>query len=908
MTPRRGELRRTFRLPLSRETAERDVAEEIRFHIETRVAELEASGLPPAAARERAHREFGDVDEAVAELGDLARSRARRRTRTTHMGDLRMDLARALRGVTRRPGLSASIVVTLALGIGVNAAMFGVTDRLLLRPPAGVQEPERVKRIYIESMASWGELVAGTSTTWLNLPLLQESVDGFEGVAGFFASRVSQGRGAGSRQARVLAVTHDFFELLGARPVLGREFAPEEGVPGDPRYVAVLSHDHWRRDFGADPTAIGAQVELGGRSYTIVGVAPQGFAGIQLGPVEVFLPIPAFAEARFGERWRTGRGMNWIQLVARIAPGASEEEAAAQATAAIAGVDEEDGFGEDPHDRVVLGSLIAARAPASAGGMGGDARVSLLLQGVSLMVLLIAAANVANLLLMRALRQKAEIGIRLALGISRGRLVRQIFLDTLLLAAAGGALGLALAATLGRFAERLLLPEREWASLLGDTRALLFTAILVLLCAGLAAAIPAFHSVRQNVAAVLGTGSRAGLGRTRAGRALIVAQATFSVVLLVGAGLFVRSFERARGADVGMDTERVLFLTWDDRASDRPRAAWPPLYEQAVERARGIPGVERASLGAMVPFYSNWTQDVEVPGRDTLPGLGGRTPFLAPVDAEYFATLGLELRRGRGIADDDVQGGPMVAVVGEAFATAVFPGEDPLGKCFRFTDANSAEPQPCIEVVGVVEDASWQDIQGEPPPQFYVPMAQHGEAPWRTVFIRTAADADASVIRRITSAVQGIEEGLPYVSVRFMSELTDPYVRPWRIGASLFTAFGGLALMLALIGLIGVLLYEVDRRRQEIGVRVALGASTRGVVSLILREVGGVLAWGVALGLGVALAAGGLVQPLLFEGTGRDPVVYGLVVVVLLGCGLLAGAVPARRAARLHPATVLRGE
>jgi putative ABC transport system permease protein len=331
------------------------------------------------------------------------------------------------------------------------------------------------------------------------------------------------------------------------------------------------------------------------------------------------------------------------------------------------------------------------------------------------------------------------------------------------------------------------------------------------------------------------------------------------------------------------------------------------VYTRAQERVRAVPGVDAVAQAALVPFWFNMTWAVAAPGIDSVPAFTGNTPFISLVSPEYFEATGMRLKRGRAIDASDRIGGPPVAVVGETFARGVWGAADPIGKCFQQKKSAEEEPGPCYQVVGVVEDARWRDIRTPMPPQAYLALAQDTVELSRALFVRVKPD-DEEVIARVRDAMQSLESGLPFANVRPLGELIERQTRPWRIGASLFTVFGALALLLAVIGIVGVLGYEVDRRTHEIGVRMALGASARGVVRLILGDVGRVLVWGVALGLVLAYFAGEAVRPLLFSGSPRNPVIYAGVVIVLGVAGLLAGALPARRAAGLQPASVLRGE
>ncbi|MCI0435044.1 MAG: ABC transporter permease, partial [Gemmatimonadetes bacterium] len=414
---------------------------------------------------------------------------------------------------------------------------------------------------------------------------------------------------------------------------------------------------------------------------------------------------------------------------------------------------------------------------------------------------------------------------------------------------------------------------------------------------------PAVQAARSEILGALRSGAREGTyQRSRVRTALVLLQATLSVVLLVGAGLFVLSLRNVQTMDMGFDAERVLMLEWDFSNVNYTRAEREVLHQDALERVRALPSVERAAIGIAVPFWSSISTELSVPGRDSLPRSTDGGPYYNGVTPDYFETVGTRIVRGRAFTDADGLGAPRVAILSETMARMFWPNEDALGKCMRV----GADTVPCSEIVGIAEDARRQSLEDVPVMQYYVPLAQRQvTASLRVLFIRPRGDAAAAigVVRRELATLRS---DLPFAEIRTLASLVDPHVRPWRLGAALFTAFGALALMLAALGLYAVIAYAVAQRTQEVGVRVALGARSADVARLVLSQSMRVVLAGIMIGLAIALAAGSAVQPLLFRQSARDPAVLVGVALVLLMIGLAAGIVPLRRALRIDPISALR--
>jgi predicted permease len=519
-------------------------------------------------------------------------------------------------------------------------------------------------------------------------------------------------------------------------------------------------------------------------------------------------------------------------------------------------------------------------------------------------VLLIACANLANLLLARSLRRRREIAVRVALGASRRRLAAQIATESILLATIGGLAALAVAQWGGAIVARELFPDAVWADSPVDGRIVAYTVVVTLFAALIAALVPAIQMSRPDVTSALKAGGRGGSERARTRNALLVLQAAFSVLLLVGAGLFVRSLRNVTSLDLGMDLERTLLATMDLKKLGLPLSEVNDLYTRMAERARAVPGVERAAVAVTAPSYHSYGTSLRIPGRDSLPNLDG--PYMNGVEPDYFAALGMRIVRGRAFTDDDVRAGNRVVVINETLARIGWPGHDPIGQCLKI----GGDTVPCTTVVGVAADSRRQNLIEDPNFHVHVPITQSTQ--WmdtRVLVVRTKGPRTAPLLSAIALAMQSTAPRLPYAFVRPLSQYRfDAELRPWRLGASMFGAFGVLALVLAAVGLYSVIAFSIARRTHELGVRMALGAQARDVVGMVLRQA--VVLASIGAGAGVALALGGgrLIEPLLFHTSPRDPVVFGSVVAVILGISVVASLAPAIRATRVDPVTALRTE
>jgi len=822
----------------------------------------------------------------------------------------RHDLRYAVRGIRSRPGFTVAVVLTLALGIGANAAMFSVVDRLLFRPPPMLRDPGLVHRVYL-ARTFRGKEAAFSGVQFARFLDLTKWTSSFDRTAMFTPRKVAIGTGTEAREMAVGVVTASFFDFFDAPPALGRYFSRSEDVPPSGTPVAVLSYGLWQTRYGRRREVLGQSLQIGATLYTIVGVAPRGFVGLWPGdPPAAYVPMSAVgaemgAQMRVqGEAWWSTYHWTWASMLAGRKPGISPEAANADLTSAYLksyAAQAMSDHGMTPiaiaRPRAIAASVLSDRGP----NVSSVAKVATWISGVGVIVWLIACANVANLLLTRALRRRREIAVRLALGVSRARLGSQLLIESFLLAVLGGVGGLLVAQWGGAVLRRELLPRTAGATVISDPRTLLFAGLAALLAGLLTGLAPLLQAQHTDLTHDLKAGVREGMPhRSRTRVALLLLQGTLSVLLLVGAGLFVRSLRNVQSLPLGYDPESVLSVELQMRGVPLDNPGKVALRNRLVEEARTIPGITGAARRITIPFWSSWSRGLHVAGIDSVERLGEFD--LNAVSPDYFRTMGTRILRGRGISGQDIAGAPLVMVVSQSMAKVLWPGKEALGQCVRI----GSDTLPCTSVVGVAENIKSQSLSEDPGLFYYVSSAQFSPDQGG-LFVRVGGDA-AALQETVRRRLQALMPGASYVTVTPLAEVVGSQTQSWRLGATLFTVFGGLALVLAAIGLYSVIAYNVAQRTHEMGVRVALGAELRDVMRLILSEGMRLALVGVALGGAIALIVSRWVKPLLFEVSPRDPVVYATVAVVLLGTAVLACLIPARRAGRTDPMEALRGE
>ncbi|MGH7574030.1 MAG: ADOP family duplicated permease [Longimicrobiales bacterium] len=833
----------------------------------------------------------------------LAAAISRLRFGGPFLDGLRQDLAYAIRSLRRAPGVTTGIVITLALGLGVNMAMFSFLDVVFLRPPAGVREPGEVRRVWTEiQFRSGAQFWSGFS--YPQYAAVRSALGGRVSTTLYLSPSDMWLRHEGRElEASTSYTAANYFGLLGVRPVLGRFFTAEEDRLGAGASVAVVSQAFWQRQLGGDPSVLGGEVLIASRPYAIIGVAGERFTGVELDATDIWLPL---GSGRAGATpWWTTHSANGFQIVLR--PPADMEDAAVTERVAN-GLRSPEALRRpaDTATVVRLGSIIRAQGP---GDKDQEVRIATRLAGVTIIVLLIAGANVINLLLARAVRRRRETAVRLAMGISRSRLARLILTETVLLALLATAAGVLAAYWGGALLRGLLLPGVQWAD---SATPMHWRVIALALATGIGAGLvagllPAIQAVKTELTGALKAGAADGHARrSRVRSALVIAQAALSVVLLVGAGLLVSSLANVRALRTGFDTRRIVLGGVSFETPDSARdARLPQAFAGMVDRLRGAPGVEEIALAKVAPTRGFSTIDYH-PDVDT-------TQYPKPfatynvVSPEFFAATGTRVLRGEDFPRR-VGAMPTVAIVNEAMARAQWPGMDVLGRCLRF-----ASDGPCYGIIGVVETALFGELLEDPHPQFYLPAdnppAEAGR--WypslASLLVKAmpgARDAAIAEVQRV------LGETFPggRTSISTMERLLEPEYRPWRLGATLFTAFGLLALIVAAVGIYGTVSYAVAQRTHEFGIRAALGARASDILRHVIGGSLRTVTIGVAAGIVLAIAGGRLVAALLYGIEPGEPRVMLGVATALLVIAALAAFGPARRAARADPAAALRAE
>jgi len=816
----------------------------------------------------------------------------------------------SLRNLLKAPGFTIAVVTTLALGIGANSAMFSVVDRLLFRAPPMMKSPELTHRVYLVRDFR-GKPFFGDGVQFARYLDLTNWTTSFARTAEVSSRKLPIGVGTDAAEMQVGVVSASFFGFFDAPPVLGRYFTPDEDKPPAGTPVAVLSYGLWQTRYGGAADVLGKPVQIGATIHTIIGVAPRGFVGIWADqPPAAFIPISVNAAEiggslrLHGETWWTSYHWTFARMLVQRKPGVTLERANADLTAAYLkswAADKATSPNLEPESvakpHAIAASILAERGPNES----SEAKVATWVAGVAVIVWLIACANVANLLLARAIKRRREIAVRLALGVSRARLARQLLGESLLLGGLGGLAGVLVAQWGGALLRAEFMPKGAEAAVMTDSRTLVFAAVAALAAGLLTGLAPILQSRRADLTLDLKAGAREGVvHRSRLRSGLLVFQGALSVLLLVGAGLFVRSLHNVSTMRLGYDADRVMVVDLRMRGVQLDSAHEVTLRHQLIEEAHRIPGIQYAALGVTMPFWMTWSTGLFVAGIDSVEKLGEFD--LNAVSPDYFAAMGTRILRGRGITDADVEGAPRAIVVSEAMAKTLWPGKEALGQCIKV----DADTLPCSYVVGIAENIKSQSLSDDPGLFYYLSHAQYATQQGG-LFLRTPAGG-AVTAESVRRKLQALMPGASYVTVTPLSDVIGGETASWRLGATMFTLFGVLALVLAAIGLYSVIAYNVAQRTHELGVRVALGAQMRDLVRMVLRDGMRVVVIGIVIGAGIAIGVSRWVKPLLFQQSALDPVVYVGVAATLLSVAALACWIPARRAGTVDPMTALSAE
>ncbi|HEV8495788.1 MAG TPA: ABC transporter permease [Gemmatimonadaceae bacterium] len=828
------------------------------------------------------------------------------------------DLKYAVRTLRCEPTFVVAVVLTFALAIGTNAAMFGLVARLMLAAPPGIRDADRLSRARFSFLSDDGDSFVASTTSYPTFRLLRAQHDAFAAVAASKPDTMTVGRSPSVSQIAILGASGDYFATLGARPALGRFFADGDDALPDGNSVLVLGYEYWQRAFAGERSALGREIVVNDQPFTIIGVAARGFNGDELAQLDAFMPLTASMRKNDGD-WASNPYMNVVSIVVRLRDGVTPAAARQMVSAALR--DERSVAGRLRSGGVELVSIIPGRESRQS----PQARIALWLAAVSIIVLLIATTNVGTLLSLRSARRQREIAVRIAVGAGHADLARQLLIESVLLAAIGAGVGLLLSHWFSNVIRVTLLPNLAPGEGFVDRRVLLVsigTACLAGLAAGLA---PLSQIRRTNLSAQLRSGGGQGTsGRLAFQNTFVTVQVALCTMLLIGAALFVRSLERVQSQDLGFTAANLLYVTLDFRGyvsgTERDRA-----YYAAAERIRPLAGVRGTTVAAGIPFGPHNIPPVSIPGMSKPFGPGVQPPIMYGATPEYLDIMGVKLVAGRLFTSADKRGTPQVVLVNESLARGAWPGKSPLGKCVRAGfgvfpptgEGNPADLAPCREVVGIVRDSRARSLRPEGNEdrlmQYYVPFEQIPDSPRPDpsqvmgLVVRVAGDLDrtSALVQRTIHATSTVPV---YARSRPYQDLIDPQLRSWRLGATLFSAFSALALGIAAVGLFGVVSYIVTQRTQEIGVRLALGGTSERVARLVVTDALRMVTIGLAIGVAGALAAGPVVASMLFQTSPHEPASIAQAALVLISATLIAAAWPAWRAGRVNPVVALRAD
>lgn len=823
------------------------------------------------------------------------------------MGTFWQDIRYALRMLGKSPGLAAIVVITLALGIGANAAMFSIVNGFLR--PLPVPAPEQ---LVVLSCQQHGASMFATRFSYADLVDFRKQADVFSGLIAYDIGLEGLSADGKADQFVVSYVTGNYFSALGVKPALGRLFLPKEGELGDNSPFAVLSHDYWQKRFGGDPSVIGKQVLINGKAVTIIGVAEKKFHGAySMVAMDGYLPLSVGAslgELPHRGSQMTDRSSRILRVIGRLKPGVSVAQAEGAVNVVAARLAEQYPQSNRGISVHIAPERLARPEPLMNNLVPAVAGLFLFLAGL---VLLLACMNVANLLLVRATVRRREMGIRAALGADRGRLARQVMTETFVLAVLGGVAGLLLGvwASPGRVESQrlgagvpiLLDFGFDWKVFAYAFAAVIFTGIVV-------GVWPALRAARADLSGVLhegGHGASAGAQHQRMRDILVIAQVAGSLMLLIVAGLFTRSLQKAQRMYLGFDPEHVLNVTVYPREIGYDEMRTKEFYKELESSVGALPGVQSASLAFSTPMSGSVNaSSIYFEGRPTPPDRQPPTIFYNNVDSDYFATTRVPLLRGRAFADSDDEKVTRVAIVNQTMAAQYWPNENPIGKRFSLESAAG----PFVEVVGLAGDGKYLFIAESPQPFFYVPIAQNYVA-MRTLQIRTSVPPE-SLILPVQEVVRGLAPDLPIFNTETMEEALQGAngFLMFRGGAQRAGQMGILGLILAVVGVFGVVSYAATQRTHEIGIRRALGADRHDIMKLMLGQGMRLVIAGVIVGLTGAWAITRAMGKLLIGISSTDPLSYGIATLLLAAIALWACYIPARRAARVDPLVALRHE
>lgn len=873
----------------SNERNEREMKQELESHLQMQVEDNIRAGMSPEVARRQAVLKLGGMESAREEV--------RSRRGIPLLENAARDLKYGLRMLAKSPSFTAVALISLALGIGANSAIFSVVNTLFLRP-LPIEEPARFVRI-----SNRAENQMFPTFSYPNYKDLRDRNRVFSGLLAYRFAPINLSHDGVNEKLWAYLISGNYFRVLGLNPAAGRLITEDDDRLAGAHPVTVLSYDCWQRRFGAREDVLGKTVIVNGKGYKIIGVAPRGFFGTEtIAAPEMWFPLMMQKEIEVGDSWLEQRGSDYLFLQGRLRAGVSSAKAETGLNVIAADLARE--FPEENEGMRVSVQPTGILAPR--GMRGAIVSFAAVLMAVVGIVLLLACINLANLLLARAIDRRKEISVRLALGAGRARIVAQLLAECLLLSLTSGAMGCLLAYWIVRMASAWK-PPFDFPLLLDlhlDSRVLIFTTLISIVTGILFGLLPALQATRMDVMPALKDEVIiAGIKRGRAKNALIVAQLAMALLLLAGAGLMVRALQKAQHVQLGFDPQNAVAVSFDLRLQGYDESRGRQFLRELLDRIRSLPGVRFAGSTDLAPVDLHFPKTaVYIEG--TLPQRNAKAPRAMTNRGTpgYLPAMGTRLIQGRDFTDNDDERGAKVAIVNQTFAKRFWPGMDPIGKRF----SRRAPEEPKMEVVGVMEDGKYAGLNEEPQPYFLTPILQNYSG--NTMMIARSEMNSDRTIASIRAELQRMDPNLPITSAKALTGRMALPLLPARLLAGIFGAFGLVALALVAIGIYGVMSYAVSARAREFGVRVAMGAPSRHVFALAIAQGLKLALVGLAIGVPCALALSNGIRRMLYGVSAADPLTFVSVSALLLLAALLSCYFPARRAARINPMIALRNE
>jgi predicted permease len=805
-----------------------------------------------------------------------------------------------LRRIAREPTFQIVAVVCLALGLSLNALILGLADSLLFHRPSGVENADLLKRLYSTRWVEGLGFITSVATSYPNFADLRQSLSTDAALTAYFMrDLIVSAESLDARKIHVVFVADRYFEILTVKPLRGRLLLSSEVTADSPATVALISASLASTSFGGAANALGKPLRIGRRAYIVVGVLPTGFRGLDPVPVDIWLPINAVEQLFPGPRWAENRDSAFLKIICRIRPGSSIRRVEERATLAFRQGLAQEGRA-DSRAHITIAPIQQDRGPNKT----EEALVVFWIAGIAFLILMLACANVAQLLVARSLSLGKDLVVQLSLGASRLRLLSLVLAQSSILAVLGGVVAAIVYIFCQKIARNLFLPPGVVLGSSSLLRSFSGQVVLVLICSILCGSIPSLLWWRHSTSAIPQSVFGGNLFEVRflrsLRRVLLGVQVALASISLIGAGLFIRSLHNLQDAKIGLDSSRVLAVTPDLGSSSPTKPEMANLYQEILMRIHQLPGIKSASLGSSAPLVSSTAISVDVPGV-VLPQLSTGGPYVTAISEDFFKTLGTPLRSGRAFTREDLQ--QRVVIVNETMSRMLWPGQSAIGKCIRIKGQ-----KPCWLVVGVVADIRRSSLREDPTMQYYLPLSQAPDPLVASVLLVRPSGRPESILGSVRNQVQSVVPGRPFVEVKTLQNILEPQYRPWLLGARAFSFLGVLAFIFAIVGVYSTFALTIEEEKRALALRMALGALPLTVLGELLRRNLRIVGLGIASSLVVVFIAGGLIKPFLFGlSVWNAEIILGVVLALIL-VSSAAVCLSGRRIQRIEPAATLRSD